>query len=148
MSSNCGAGIFSKEEIKPVHPKWNQPWIFIGRTGVEADAPILWPPDAKSWLIRKDPAAGKDWRQEEKGRTEDEMVGWHHWLDGHESEQTPGDSAGQRSLACHGPWGHNESDMTEWLYNSKPWWCDYSPRARHPRVWSQVGLRKHYYEQS
>ena len=74
------------KEIQPVHPKGNQPWIFIGRTDAETEAPILWPPDAKSWLIRKDPDAGKDWRQEEKGPTEDEMVGWHHWLNGHEFE--------------------------------------------------------------
>ena len=84
-------------------PKGNQPWIFIGRTDTEAEAPILWPPDAKSWLIAKGPGAGKDWRQEEKGTTEDEVVGWHHRLDGHEFEQTLGDSEGQRSLpCCHG----------------------------------------------
>ena len=74
------------KEIQPVHPKGNQSWIFIGRTDAEAEAPILWPPDAKSWLIWKDPDAGKDWRQEEKGMTEDKMVGWHYWLDGHEFE--------------------------------------------------------------
>ena len=85
-------------EIKLVHPKGNQPWIFVGRT--EAEAPILWPPDVKSWLIEKDPDAGKDWR-EEKRTTEDEMVGWHHWLSGHELEQTLGDSEGQGSLACY-----------------------------------------------
>ena len=74
------------KEIQPVHPKGNQSWIFIGRTDTEAETPILWPPDAKNWLIGKDPDAGKDWRQEEKGMTEDEMVGWHHWLSGHEFE--------------------------------------------------------------
>ena len=74
------------KEIKPVHPTWNQSWIFIGRTDAEAEAPILWPPDGKNWLTGKDPDAGKDWRQEEKGTTEDEMVGWHHRLDGHEFE--------------------------------------------------------------
>ena len=79
------------KEIKPVNPKGNQSWIFIARTDVEAEVPILWPPDVKNWLIRKDLQAGKDWRQEEKGMTEDEMVGWHHWLDGHEFEQTLGD---------------------------------------------------------
>ena len=84
--------------IKPVHPKGNQPWIFIGRTDVETL--ILWPPDAMNWLIGKDPDTGKDWRQEEKGPTEDEMVGWHHQLNGHECEQTLGDSEGQGSLAC------------------------------------------------
>ena len=78
------------KEIQPVHPKGNRSWIFIGRTDVEAEIPILWPPDAKSWLIGKDPDAGKDWGLEEKGTTEDEMVGWHHWLNGHEFEQAPG----------------------------------------------------------
>ena len=77
--------------IQPVHPKGNQPWIFIGRTDAEAEAPILWLPDVKNWLIRKDPDARKDWRQEEKGMTEDEMVGWHHWLNGHEFEQALGE---------------------------------------------------------
>ena len=72
------------KEIQPVHPKGDQSWVFIGRTDAEAETPILWPPDAKSWLIGKDPDAGKDWRQEEKGMTEDEMVGWHHWFDGRE----------------------------------------------------------------
>ena len=103
------------KEIKPVHPKGNQPWIFIGRTDAEAEAPIPWPPDAKSWLIGKDSDAEKNWRQEEKGVTEDEMVGWHHWLNGHEFQQAPGDGEGQGSLACCSPWGHKESDMTEWL---------------------------------
>ena len=103
------------KEIKSVNPKGNQPWIFTGRTDAEAEAPILWSPDAKSWLTGKDPDAGKDWRQEEKGATEDEMVGWHHRLDGHGFEQTPGDSEGQRSLACCSPWRHKESDTIEWL---------------------------------
>ena len=80
------------KETKPVSPKGNQPWIFIGRT--DAEAPILWPPDVKSWLIRKDPDTGQDWRQEEKGMTEEEMVGWHRWLNGHEFEQAPGDDEG------------------------------------------------------
>ena len=94
------------KEIQPVHPKGNQLWIFIGRT--DAEAPILWPPDVKSRLTGKDPDAGKDWRQMEKGATEDEMVGWHHQLNsfGHESEQIPGDSGGQRSLVCCSLWGH------------------------------------------
>ena len=82
-------------EIHPVHPKINQPWVLIGRTDVEAEAPIFWPPDAKSWLIWKDPDIGKDWGQEEKGMTEDEMVGWHHWHNGHEFEWTPGVGDGQ-----------------------------------------------------
>ena len=90
-----------RKEIQSVHPKGNQSWIFIGRTDAEAETPILWPPHAKSWLTGKDPDAAKDWGQEEKGTTEEEMVGWHHWLNGHESEQTPGDSEGQGSLVCH-----------------------------------------------
>ena len=102
------------EEIKPVHPKGNQSWIFIGRTDAEAETPILWPPDVKNWLLGKDPDAGKDWRQE-KGTTEDEMVVWHHRLDGHEFEQALGVGNGQGSLARCSPWGCQESDMTEWL---------------------------------
>ena len=98
------------KEIKPVNPKGNQPWILIGKTDAEAGAPILWPPDVKSRIIRKDREAGKDWRQEEKGMTEDGMVGWHHWLSGHEFKQTPGDGEGQGSLECCSPWGHKESD--------------------------------------
>ena len=92
------------KEIQPVHPKGDQSWVFIGRTDVEAETPILCPPDEKSWLIWKDPDSGKDWRQEEKGMTEDEMVGWHHWLNGHEFEQAPGDGEGQGSLVCYSPW--------------------------------------------
>ena len=103
------------KEIQPVHPKGNQSWIFIGRTDAEAETPILWPPDATSWLIGKDPDAGKDWRWEEKGTTEDEMVGWHYQLDGHEFEQAPGVGDRQGSLACCSPWGLKESDMTEQL---------------------------------
>ena len=91
------------KEIKPVSPKGIQSWIFIGRTDAKAEAPILWPPDAKNWLIRKAPDAGKDWRQEEKGMTEDEMVGWHLWLDGFEFEQAPGVGDEQGSLAYCGP---------------------------------------------
>ena len=103
------------KEIQPAHPKGNQSWIFIGRTNAEAETPILWPPDAKSWLIGKDPDAGQDWRQEEKGTMEDEMVGWHHWLNGHEFEQASGVGDGQGSLACCSPWGRKESDTTEQL---------------------------------
>ena len=99
------------KEIQPVNPKGNQTWIFIGRTDTEAA--VLWPPDVKSWVIRKNPDAGKDWRQEEKGMTEDEMVGWHHRLNGHEFEQALGVGDGQGRLACYGPWGHKVSDMTE-----------------------------------
>ena len=107
------------KEIKPVNPKGDQPWIFIGRTDAEAEALILWPPDAKSWLISKYPDAGKDWRQEEKGHTEAEMVGWHHWLNGHKFEQALGSGERQGSQVCCSPWGHEESDTTEWLNNSK-----------------------------
>ena len=99
----------------PVHPKGSQSWISIGRTDAEAETPKLWPPDAKNWLTRKDPDAGKDWRQEEKGTIEDETVGWFHWLNGYEFEQAPGVGDGQGSLACCSPWGCKESDMTEWL---------------------------------
>ena len=100
------------KEIKPVNPKGNQPWIFIGRTDAEAKAPILWPPDVKSWLTGKDPDSGKDWRQEEKGITEDEMVGWHQLRDRHEFKQTLGDGEGQGSLVCYSPWGHKKLDTT------------------------------------
>ena len=103
------------KEIQPVHPKGNQCWIFTGRSDAEAETPILRPPDVKNWLIWKDPDAGKDWRQVEKGMTRDEMVGWHHWKNGPEFEQTPGDSEGQRSLACFSPWDQKELNMTEWL---------------------------------
>ena len=96
--------------IKPVHPKGNQSWVFNGTTDVEAEAPILWPPDTKSWLVGKDPDAEKYWRWEEKGITEDEMAGWHYRLNGHEFEQAPGDDEGQGSLACYSPWSHKESD--------------------------------------
>ena len=103
------------KEIQPVHPKGNQSWTFIGTTGAEAETPILWPPDAKNWFIGKDPGAGKDWMQEEKGMTEDKVVGWHHQLDGHEFEQAPGIGEGQGSLACCSPWGCKESNTTEQL---------------------------------
>jgi len=102
-------------EIQPVKPKGNQSWIFTGRTDSEAETPILWPPDTKKWLTGKDPDAGKDWRKEEKGMTEAEMVGWHQRIDGHEFEQASGVGDGQGSLACCSPWGRKESDMTERL---------------------------------
>ena len=108
------------KEIQLVNHKGNQSWIFIGRTDAEAEIPTLWPPDAKNWLIGKDPDAGKDWRWEEKGTTENEMIEWNHWLNGDEFEQTLGVGDGQGSLwlgmlACCSLWGHKESDMTEWL---------------------------------
>ena len=103
-----------RKEVNPVHPNGNQPWIFIGRTvaEAEAEAPILWPHDWKNWLIGKDPDAGKNWRQEEKGTTEDEIVGWHHWLDGHEFALTSIVGDAQGGLQCCSPWGHKESDTT------------------------------------
>ena len=96
-------GPCSGKEIQPIHPKGNQSWIFIGRTDAEAETPLLWPPDVKNWLITKDLDAGKDWRWEKKGTTEDAMVEWHHWLNGQESEWTPGAGDGQGSLVCCSP---------------------------------------------
>jgi len=129
-------------KIKPVSPKANQPWIFIERTHAEAETLILWPPDAKNWLIGKEPDAGKDWRQEEKGMTEDEMVEWHHWLDGHEFEQTPGVGDGQWKLECFSPWGHQESDMTEWLNWTEP----HPLHSTHcPRPWPHISFRIHFH---
>ena len=123
MLLNCGVGEDCFEspldckEIQPVHPK-DQSWVFIGR----AETPILWPPHVKSWLIWKDPDAGKDWGQDEKGTTEDKMVGWHHRLNGHGFGWTPGIGEGQGGLACCGSWGHKESDMTEWLNQTELSW--------------------------
>ena len=107
--------LLDSKEIKPVNPKGSLSWLFIGRTDVEAETPIRCPPDVKNWLIGKDPDAGKDWRQEEKGMTEDEMVGCNHQLDGHEFEQASGVGDGQGSLSCCSPWGRKECDSTEWL---------------------------------
>ena len=106
---------FKSTVIKPVISKGNQPWISIGRTDAEAELPILWPPDVKNILIGKDPNARKDWRQEEKGMTEDEMIVWHHRLDGHEFEQAPEVGDGHGGLACCSSWGRKESDTTERL---------------------------------
>ena len=103
------------KEIQPVHPKGDQSWMFIGRTDIEAETQIAWPCNAKNWLTGKGPDAGKDWRREEKGMTEDGMVGWHHRLNGHEFELTPGVGDGQGGLACCSTWGCKESDMTEQL---------------------------------
>ena len=116
--ARCGKGTkryklsLNSKEIKPVDPKGNQPWIFICRADDGTEAPILWLPDMKSLLIRKALDAGKDWGQEEKGMAEDEVVGWHHWLNGHEFVQAPGDSEGQGSLACCSSWGGKELDTT------------------------------------
>ena len=101
------------KKIKPVNPKGNQSWIFIGRTDAEAETPVLWPPDVKNWPTGKDPDSGKDWRQEEKGMTEDEIIGWHHRLSKHEFEQASQVGDGQGSLVCCSPWGRKELDMTE-----------------------------------
>ena len=118
---------FDSKEIKAVNPKGNQSWIFTGRTDTEAEAPILWPPMWRTDSLEKNPDAGKDWRQEKKMTTEDEMVGWHHQFNGHEFEQTLGDSEGQGSLVCCSPCSHKESDRTKWLNNNivKP--CDLAP---------------------
>ena len=109
------ASSLDSKEIKPVNPKGNQSWIFIGRTRAEAEAPILWPADVKNWFIWKDSNAGKDWRWEEKGMTEDDMVGGHHWFNGHEFEQAPGVGDGQGSLSCCGPQGRKDLETTEQL---------------------------------
>ena len=103
------------KEMQPVHSKGDQSWVFIGRTDAKAETPVLWPPHVKSWLLGKDPDAGRDWGQEEKGTLENKMAGWHHWLDGHEFGWTPGVGDGQRCLACCDSWGRRESDTTEWL---------------------------------
>ena len=120
MLLNCGVGEDSWEslglhEIQPVHSKGDQSWVFFGRNDAKAETPVLWPPDSKSWLIGKDSNAGRDWGQEEKGMTEDEMTGWHHWLDGHEFEWTLGDGNGQGGLAYCNSWGCKELDTTERL---------------------------------
>ena len=103
-----------RKEIQPVRSKENQSWLSIGKTDAEAETPILWPPDVKNWLIWKDPDPGKDWRQE-KGTTEDETVGWHHWINEHEFKSTPWVGDGRGDLACCSPWGRKESDTTEQL---------------------------------
>ena len=113
LEKNFGSPLDCKE-IQPVPPKGDQSWVFIGRTDVEAETPIIWSPDAKSWLIWKDPEAGKYWGQE-KGMTENEMVGQHHWLNGHESGWIPGVGDGQGGLESCGSWGRKESDTTKWL---------------------------------
>ena len=111
------------KEIQPVRPKGDKSWMFIGRTDSKAETPILWPPHVKGWLIGKDSDAGRDWGQEEKGMTEDEMAGWHHWLDAHEFGLTLGVGDGQGGLACCKSWGRKESDMTERLnWHSQRLW--------------------------
>ena len=117
------------KEIQPVHSEGDQPWDFFGRNDAKAETPVLWPPDAKNWLIGKDPDAEKVWKQEEKGMAEDEMVGWHHWLNGHEFEQALGVGDGQGSLVCCSPWGHKESDMTEQLNWTDSNWSEVIPHG-------------------
>ena len=123
------------KEIQPVHSEGDQSWVFIGRIDAEAETPVLCPPHAKSWLIGKDPDAGRDWGQEEKGTTEDEMASWHHWLDGCEFEWTPGVGNGQGGLACYDSWGHKESDMTEWLY-----WTELNLSILFPQVFNHIRI--------
>ena len=124
MLLNCGVEdsweSLDCKEIQPVHPKGDQSWVFFGRTDAKAETPVLWPPHAKSCLIGKDSDAGRDWGQEEKGTTEDEMAGWHHQLDAHEFEWTLGVGDGQGGLACCDSWGCKELDMTEWLNWTEP----------------------------
>ena len=126
------------KEIQPVHPKGDQSWVFTGRTDAEAETPILWPPDEKNWLVWKDPDAGKDWRQEEMGMTENEMVGWHHQLNGHELEQTQGVGGGKGGLACCSPWVAKStgSDTTERL--------NWTERIREYRMRNVKEPRKHF----
>ena len=126
------------KEIQPVHPKGDKSWVFIGRTDVEAETPILWPPDAKNWLILKDPDTGKDWRQEEKGSTEDELIEWHYWVNGPEFEQALGVGDGQGSLACYSPWGHKESDIIEQLSwtELKGWLHQYRYFSKVTEMWT------------
>ena len=118
------------KEIQPVHSKGDQPWVFFERNDAKAETPVLWPPHTRSWLIARDPDAGMDWGQEDKGTTEDEMAGWHHRLDGCEFEWTPGVGDGQGGLVCCDSWGHKELDMTEWLN-----WTEYNPQLHVPPTW-------------
>ena len=122
------------KEIQPVHPKGDQSLIFIERTDAKAETLILWPPDAKNWLIGKDPDAGKDWRPKEKGMTEDEMVGWYHRLDGDEFEQAPGVGDGQGSLAC---WELDTIEQLNWTINQFQCWC--SGTYSYPTLWDSMG---------
>ena len=125
------------KEIQPVNPKGNQPWICIGRT--DAEAPIFWPPDTKSQLFGKDPGAGKDWRQKEEKVTEDEMIVWYYWLNGHEFEQAPGVGDGQGGLECCSSRGHKESDTTEQLNWTYTTWID-SPKMEEREIWKKKYL--------
>ena len=136
MLLNCGVGeALDCKEIQPVHPKGNQSWIFIGRTDVEAETPVLWPPDSKSWLIWKDPDAGKDWRREKKGTTENEMAGWHHWLNGHWVWINSGSWWWTGRLGGCSPWGRKESDTTEWLN-----WTELIEEVVIDSIWRKLNL--------
>ena len=133
MLLNCGVGEDSWEslglQIDPTSPFWRRSTLgFLWRNDAKAETPVVWPPHVRSWLIGKDSDAGRNWGQDEKGTTEDEMAGWHHWLDGHESEWTPGVGDGQGGLACYDSWGHKESDTTEWLKWTELNW---GSRVRH-----------------
>ena len=125
------------KEIQPVHSKGDQSWMFVGRTDAEAEAPVLWPPNVKSWLVGKDPDAGKDWGPEEKGMTEDETVGWHHWLNGPGFGWTLGVGDGQGGLACCSSWVHKESDTTE-LLNWTDWKQLNPPTHTHTRAHTHI----------
>ena len=125
--------LLNSKDTKPVNLKGNQSWIFIGRTDAEAETPVHWPLDANNWLIGKDAGAGKDWRQEEKGMTEDEMVGWHLCLNGYEFEQVLGDDEGQGSLVCCSQWGHKELHMIGWLCGSQKLW----------KILKEIGIPDH-----
>ena len=138
MLLNCGVGEDSEspldcKEIQPVNPKGNQSWIFIEKTDVETETPILWPPDLKNWLIGKAPDARNDWRQE-KGMTEDEMIVWHHWLNGHEFESTPKVSDGQGGLVCYSPWDYKELNTTEQLNWADIKTCHHVSRGSSPSL--------------
>ena len=125
------------KEIQPIHSEGDQPWDFFGRNDAKAETPVLWPPHGKSWLIGKDSDAGRDWGQKEKGTTEDEMAGWHHWLDGRESKWTPGVGDGQGGLACCDSWGRKESDTTERLI-----WSDWSRYKKEDEKVSDKAIRE------
>ena len=128
------------KEIQLVHSKGDQPWVFFGRNDAKTETLVLWPPHAKSWLIGKDSDAGRDWGQEEKGMTEDEVTGWHHRPDGREFEWTLGDGDGQRGLVCYDSWGHKQSDMTERLNWTELNWIIPRPLLEKKKVLFSIQL--------
>ena len=154
MLLNCGVGEDSWESLglqgDPTSPFWRRSALgFLGRNDAKAETPILWPPHAKSWLTGKDPDAGRDWGQEEKGTTEDEMAGWHHWLDGRESEWTPGVGAGQGVLAYFDSWGYKESDTTEQLNWTGVNWTELAGLVVSPAFFSlslSIAMRSWWFE--